>query len=143
LEKSLKQESETCWNSKLEMLESISSQFELITDLLSEKDETERIENIDLNTLKILVDFLKKFREASNFIEGSKYSTLHMVIPWYKTLLDHCKVNISDNDILMKIKSVVKQKMKDKFKVDNIYKIAIFFDPRMKQLKILEQSDVM
>ena len=125
------------------MLESINDQFEKITDLFSERDELARIGIIDQNLLQILMNFLKKFREASNFIEGSKYPTLHMVIPWYKTLLDHCKVNISDNDILMKIKSVVKQKMKDKFKVDNIYKIAIFFDPRMKQLKILEQSDVM
>src|SRR4051812_14141255 len=124
------------------MLESIYNQYEAITNLLGEKDELHRIDNIDLNILQILINFLKKFREASNFIEGSKYPTLHMVIPWYKTLLDHCKVNISDNDTLMKIKSVVEQKMKDKFKVDNIYKIAIFFDPRMKQLKILEQSDV-
>ena len=127
MEKSLKQESETCWNSKLEMLESISSQFELITDLLSEKDETERIENIDLNTLKILVDFLKKFREASNFIEGSKYPTLHTVIPWYKTLRSHCKVNISDNEILIQIKSVVEQKIIEKIKIEDLHKIAVFF----------------
>ena len=143
MEKSLKQESETRWNSKLEMLESISSQFELITDLLSEKDETERIENIDLNTLKILVDFLKKFREASNFIEGSKYPTLHTVIPWYKTLRSHCKVNISDNEILIQIKSVVEQKIVEKIKIEDLHKIAVFFDPRMKQLKILEPNDVL
>jgi len=143
LEKSLKQESETHWNSKLEMLESISSQFELITDLLSEKDETERIENIDLNTLKILVDFLKKFREASNFIEGSKYPTLHTVIPWYKTLRSHCKINISDNEILIQIKSVVEQKIVEKIKIEDLHKIAVFFNPRIKQLKILEPNDVL
>ena len=33
------------------MLESINSQFELIINLFSEKDETHRIENIDLNIL--------------------------------------------------------------------------------------------
>ena len=47
LEKSLKQESETRWNSKLGMLESINDQFEKITDLLSERDELARIGNID------------------------------------------------------------------------------------------------
>jgi hypothetical protein len=64
-----------------------------------------------------------------------------MVLPWYKTLLDHCKVNISDNNILMQIKSVVETFMLSKLRIENIHKIAVFFDPRMKQLKILEQSD--
>jgi hypothetical protein len=143
LTKSLKQEVETRWNSKLEMLESISDQFEEISDILSERNEIDRIDKIDSNALQILVDFLKKFREASDFLEGSKYPTLHMVIPWYKILMNHCKVNITDNDILIQIKSVVEQVMMNKLKIENIHKIAVFFDPRMKQLKILEQSDVL
>ncbi|GES75743.1 hypothetical protein RCL_jg12870.t1 [Rhizophagus clarus] len=32
--------------------------------------------------------------------------------------------------------------MKSKMKIDNLYKVAVFFDPRIKQLKILEQVDV-
>jgi hAT family C-terminal dimerisation region len=143
LGKSLKQEVETRWNSKLEMLESINDQFEEISDLLLKRDELSKIENIDSNVLQILIDFLKKFQEASNFLEGSKYPTLHMVIPWYKILMSHCKVNISDNDVLIQIKSVVGQIMTNKLKIENIHKIAVFFDPRMKQLKILEQSDVL
>jgi len=43
LEKSLKQESETRWNSKLEMLESINDQYEAITSLLIDKDEVDRL----------------------------------------------------------------------------------------------------
>ena len=80
LEKSLKQEVETCWNSKLEMLESINDQFEKISNLLLKRDELGKIENIDSNILQILINFLKKFQEASNFLEGSKYPTLHIVI---------------------------------------------------------------
>ena len=143
LENSLKQEVKTRWNSKLEMLESIYNQFEEVSELLLEKGELNRIENIDTNVLKILIDFLKKFKEASDFLEGSKYPTLHMVIPWYKILMDHCKVNISDNDILIQIKNVVEQIMKNKLKIENIHKIAVFFNPKMKQLKVLEQSDAL
>jgi hAT family C-terminal dimerisation region len=47
-----------------------------------------------------------------------------------------------DDEILTHIKYVVEQKMKSKIKIEDLYKIAVFFDPRMKQLKILEQSDV-
>ena len=143
LEKSLKQEVETRWNSKLEMLESINDQFEEISNLLLKRDELGKIENIDSNILQILINFLKKFQEASNFLEGSKYPTLHMVILWYKILMDYCKVNISDNDVLIQVKSVVGQIIISKLKIENIHKIAVFFDPRMKQLKILEQSDVL
>ncbi|CAB4427239.1 unnamed protein product [Rhizophagus irregularis] len=123
LEKSLKQESETRWNSKIVMLESINDQFEAIRNILIEKEEESRIENIDLNILQNLITFLRKFREASEFLEGSKYPTL------YDEMLTH-------------IKYVVEQKMKSKIKIEDIYKIAVFFDPRMKQLKILEESDV-
>lgn len=142
LEKSLKQESETRWNSKLVMLESINDQFEAIRNILIEKEEESRIENIDLNILQNLITFLRKFREASEFLEGSKYPTLCMIIPWYKALLNHCKADLSDDEILTHIKYVVEQKMKSKIKIEDIYKIAVFFDPRMKQLKILEESDV-
>lgn len=142
LEKSLKQESETRWNSKLVMLESINDQFEAIRNILIEKEEESRIENIDLNILQNLITFLRKFREASEFLEGFKYPTLCMIIPWYKALLNHCKADLSDDEILTHIKYVVEQKMKSKIKIEDIYKIAVFFDPRMKQLKILEESDV-
>lgn len=142
LNKSLKQESETRWNSKLEMLESINDQFDAIANILIEKDEGHRTDDININILQTLIKFLKKFQEASNFLEGSKYPTLHMVIPWYKILLNHCVADIEDNEILTHIKYVVEQKIKNKIKIEDVHKIAVFFDPRMKQLKILDQSDI-
>ena len=76
LEKSLEQESESRWNSKLEMLESISDQFEMIYDLLTEKDQLERVEIIDITIVEILINFLKRFCEASECLEASKYPTI-------------------------------------------------------------------
>ncbi len=63
------------------MLESINSQFELIINLLSKRNETHQIENIDLNILQILINFLRKFYETSDFLKGFKYPILHMIIP--------------------------------------------------------------
>jgi len=80
LKKSLKQKFESHWNSKLEMFESINDQFETITNLLDERNELDWLENIDLNILQILISYLKRFREASDFLEASKYPTLHIVI---------------------------------------------------------------
>ena len=56
------------------MFESINDQFEEITSLLSEKDELGRIDTIDTHILQILINFLKKFCEASDCLEASKYS---------------------------------------------------------------------
>ena len=61
LEKSLKQEVETRWNSKLEMLESINDQFEEISNILENRNELNRIEKIGSNVLEVLVNFLKNF----------------------------------------------------------------------------------
>ncbi|CAJ0851345.1 4781_t:CDS:2, partial [Entrophospora sp. SA101] len=104
LEKTLKQESKTRWNSKLEMLESVYDQFETIYNLLEERDELYRLEDVDLQTLENLVIFLKKFKEASQCLEASKQPTLHLVIPWYKSLLMHCQINPSDHETLKQMK---------------------------------------
>jgi len=141
LEKTLKQESKTRWNSKLEMLESVYDQFETIYNLLEERDELYRLEDVDLQTLENLVIFLKKFKEASQCLEASKQPTLHLVIPWYKSLLMHCQINPSDHETLKQMKEVVAEKIIEKIIINDLHKLAIFFDPRMKQLKILDPND--
>ena len=141
LEKTLKQESKTRWNSKLEMLESVYDQFETIYNLLEEKDGLDKLEDIDLRTLQNLTIFLKKFKEATQCLEASKQPTLHLVIPWYKTLLMHCQINSSDHETLKQMKEVVAEKIIEKIKINDLHKLAIFFDPRMKLLKILDHND--
>ncbi len=53
------------------MFESINDQFEEITNLLSEKDELDCIDTIDINILQILINFLKKFHEVSDCLKAS------------------------------------------------------------------------
>ncbi|CAG8500962.1 8468_t:CDS:2, partial [Cetraspora pellucida] len=76
------------------MLKSVYNQFELIKDILNDKNELYRIKNIDFDILLDLINFLKIFKEASNCLESSKNPTLHLVIPWYKTLKEHLKDQI-------------------------------------------------
>ncbi|CAJ0748422.1 10910_t:CDS:2, partial [Entrophospora sp. SA101] len=81
----------------------------------------------------------KMAKESWN--KGSKQPTLHLVIPWYKALLDHCQVITSDNEITKKIKLVVAEKLIEKIKIHELHKLAIFFNHLMKKLKILESGD--
>ena len=94
---------------------------------MTEKDQLERVEIIDITIVEILINFLKKFREASECLEASKYPTIHLVLPWYKTLLIHCQISSSDDEILKQIKLVVNQKIIDKIKIHDLYKLALFF----------------
>src|SRR6185369_2201569 len=111
------------------MLESISYQFEIICELLAEKNQLEQVEDIDITIVELLVNFLRKFREASECLEASKYPTIHLVLPWYKILLSHCEVSSSDNEISKQIKLVIRQKISDKIKIHDLYKLTLFFDP--------------
>jgi hypothetical protein len=125
------------------MFESIYNQFDEISNILMDKDELYRIENIDIDILLTLINFLKKFKEATNCLEASKNPTLHLVIPWFKALKEHCKISQYENEYLKQIKAKVYEKLILKYKIEDLYKLAIFFDPRMKQLKILEQNEIL
>ncbi|CAG8610222.1 10879_t:CDS:2, partial [Gigaspora margarita] len=51
------------------------------------------IENIDLEVLLVLINFLNKFKEASNYLKSSKNSILYLIISWYKVLKEHYKID--------------------------------------------------
>lgn len=78
ISKTLIQELEIRWNTRLLMLMSIEEQFQEIKDLY--KDEPHRLYDIDLILLKKIIDFLKPFKHATDELEGDTYPTIHKVI---------------------------------------------------------------
>jgi len=78
ISKTLIQEIEIRWNTRLLMLMSIEEQFQEIKDLY--KDEPRRFYDIDLILLKKIIHFLKPFKQATDELESDTYPTLHKVI---------------------------------------------------------------
>lgn len=70
LDSSLKQSVETRWNSTVDMLESVSQQYDAITAILLEKNQYDKIGRINKNTIASIVAFLKPFRDATNDLES-------------------------------------------------------------------------
>jgi len=69
---------------------------------------------IEQSLLKELVDFLK---DASNELEASKTVTIHMPVPWYHRLQQHCRIDSKDSEIMRKIKTTAASFIEGKFKI--------------------------
>lgn len=78
LSKTVVQEIEIRWNTRLLMLISIEEQFEEIMKLY--ENEPQRFNNIDRTLLQKMIQFLKPFKTASDELEGDQYPTIHKVI---------------------------------------------------------------
>ncbi|RXM36600.1 Cyclin-J [Acipenser ruthenus] len=83
----LKQECETRWNTKFEMVESVLESFEDVQMLILSRGEMHRISNINKDMLQLLVSFLQPFKRASEEMSGSKYLTINLIALWKTTLL--------------------------------------------------------
>ncbi|KAL0146912.1 hypothetical protein M9458_057851 [Cirrhinus mrigala] len=75
----LVQECETRWNSKIDMLKSVSKQYREINELLESRGQSERTEGIYQNTLTTVIDYLEPFKKASEELQGEDYPTLQLV----------------------------------------------------------------
>ncbi|KAL7403703.1 hypothetical protein ABVT39_003909 [Epinephelus coioides] len=82
------QECEVCWNSKVNMLESVLKHYGEIRQLLDEKDQLHRMEGIYQDQLVHLIEFLTLFITG---LEGEKYPTIHTVLLWFHKLKKHCQ----------------------------------------------------
>lgn len=92
LKKSLKQSIETRWNSNYDMLDLILQQHEKISTLLLSNNHFERIVQINANTLKTVVAFLKLFKDATNDLESDNSTpSASLPLPWSVRLIEHCQ----------------------------------------------------
>ena len=83
LKKSLKQSIETRWNSNDDMLDSILQQHEEISVLLVTNNQYEKIAQINANTLKTVVAFLKLLQDATNDLESDNSApSASLALPW-------------------------------------------------------------
>jgi len=95
LKQSLKQECETRWNTKLEMVKSVLNSFEDIQSILLGQGEMHRMSHISKDILQMLVQFLQPFKQATEELSGSKYCIINLVALWKTTLMTHCQISQS------------------------------------------------
>jgi len=101
LDRTLKQDCPTRWNSTYIMLESILEQYDKVYDILSERRELRFLYAVDKDLLIAVTDFLKHFKVASEKICSDKSVTIHLVVPLhYRLLSTVCKEEEGDLDVI-------------------------------------------
>ena len=87
--------------------------------------------------LKELVQFLQLFKIASDELEATKSVTLHLPVPWYYRLQQHCRLDSNDSEPMAKIKTRAASFIDSKFKIGRLHLLATVLNPKMKGLKML------
>lgn len=142
LPKTLHQEIETRWNSRLLMLTSIQEQFENTLEILFNRNEDYRVADINREILKCVMYFLQPFKEISDLLEKEKHPTFQNVVLGYYTLQDHFSTPISEEDnILLTLKKRAVSFLKNKLIIKLDHKIATFLNPKFKHLRMLNAQE--
>lgn len=143
LKKTLKASVETRWNSVHTMLESISCQYEDVRALLLERGEEGRLNDLSEDTLKAMVMFLQRFKEATKALEASKTPTLHLTAVWLDRLKRHLQPSSTDNLTFSSLKAKCLRILVEKYEIHLLHKLAMFLHPKLKSLKLLVEEHSM
>jgi hAT family C-terminal dimerisation region len=137
LNKTLKQEVVTRWNSLYTMLESIYSAYDQVKELLYQSEKMEKLAGVRKQSLKELTEFLNIFKCCSERLSAEKTPTLHEYCLWKLKLTSHCDASANDSEMMTKIKVVMRSSLNEKFKPDKMHYAALFLHPNFKSLRML------
>ena len=133
----LKQSNETRWNSLFIMLESYIKLKDEVECVLKERGQLQRLVAIDNSIVMTLIAFLQPFKEATEYVEGDAYPTIHRVIMWKEKLLRCMTACPTDSGLLKFLKSRGIRCISEKFEISSIHMIALFLNPKFKSLVAL------
>jgi len=138
LDRTLKQDCPTRWNSTYIMLESILEQYDKVYDILSERRELRFLYAVDKDLLIAVTDFLKHFKVASEKICSDKSVTIHLVVPLhYRLLSTVCKEEEGDLDVIRAFKIKGQAVLQTKVRLDTLHDVAALLNPCMKGLTFI------
>lgn len=147
----LKSHVTTRWNTVYYLLQSICKNYDEIQALLSQKErETrkytylEKITSLNPRHLKMVVEFLKLFKDITKSLEGDKRLTLHNVWLAYNMISDHLIYYDEDEYVIAEMKKqgrdYITANMKDILpKME--HKLACFLHPQLKSLTFASLTD--
>lgn len=127
---SLKQDVATRWNSELIMLESYLKVSEEIADILVKNKRLYKLNNIDNDTVKELVGFLKPFGDCTEAFSKSNSPTIQKIAPWYQILKRHIQNDNGDSDEMKQLKAQALICFNEYCKVEPIHYVAAMLHPK-------------
>uniref|UniRef100_A0A1B0DG64 Uncharacterized protein n=1 Tax=Phlebotomus papatasi TaxID=29031 RepID=A0A1B0DG64_PHLPP len=141
LSKTLKQDVPTRWNSTCNMLISLSDVWDEVVEILEERDQHDRIEQICKKEVDAIVNFLQPFKDSSMEVEGEDYPTLHLPILWQIKLKKHLNVCTEDSTIIRTLKNEAAENLARTPDFHILYYAAVFLHPKLKNLTMLSKEE--
>ena len=141
LDYTLKQDVCVRWNTQLIMLESYLKSMNGVKELLEERGELYRIEDIDEKLLRELCEFLKPFQECSESLSGDTYPTIHLVAPWFHKLRNHINIQQGDSTEMKILKRHGAALVDEYLAIEDIYYGATMLDPRFRTLRFIHADE--
>jgi len=134
LEKTLKQECPTWWNSTYSMLESVLGQYDAVQAILIQRKEIKYLCAVDKDLMADVLSLLTHFKAASETACSEKKPTLHLVAPLYHRLMSICAPVDTDSAVIRELKVKGRQALLSKVRLDPLHDVASFLNPCMKAL---------
>lgn len=141
LSKSVKQMAETRFSTVFLTLESIESVYAELQEILQSRGESQRLHDVLPDVLSFLIQFLRPFYDAQRELEGDKYPTLNLVVPWLHKLKHHCQPDVSDTPSQAIIRQRHLEWIIKKVHIQPLHKLAIFLWPKFSQLRMFTNAE--
>jgi len=137
---SVYQENKTRWNSRLNSLRSVIRQMDDVVSILQREGQTNLVENVDIELLTIVSEFLQPFEDATKEMEADHVPTLHKVVLWFYELQKILSAP-SSVQIRRSLNARALRFLEQKFTVGTFHKVAVFLCPMYRRL-VMFPADV-
>lgn len=135
LKTSLKSNVSTRFNSVCDLIGSVIRNWSELNEILVSQNESQRLENIELDTLKHIHAFLSEFKKWSDHCETSKKPSLYLVWPAIASIKQFLQSSDFDCNIITTMKRLSLQYIEKSFVLDKFHRTATFLHPNLKNLR--------
>jgi hypothetical protein len=134
----------TRWNSTYDMLVRAIRMRTHLQILAVEYRDDFPLTPLQWSDIERLTQFLKPFKDITQYVNGDQYCTISAVVPFYNTLFDHLDKAIAESDetsVIYQAAVAAKVKLEKYYsETSHAYTIATFIDPRFR-LEYYQDSD--
>ena len=123
------------------LFESVLSNFDEIHHILTTRGEGYRMAALDKALLEVIVPFLAVYKAASLELEATATPTLHLPLPWFYKLQQHCTPDDSNDGEMQTLQRKASDLLNSKFCLQPLHHVATALNPRMKSMKMLPNSE--
>jgi hypothetical protein len=131
------------WRSFFFVHNAIVKSYEVLREMLEQRNETHRIVKISPQICQEISKFFASFNAIFDYLECGSEATLQNVLPSFYLIRDtHCVASPEDLPIIAKLKIRVKELMEKKYwtSINTMHMMACVLDPGFKTLQFVPEK---